>query len=252
MRVVDSEHYLVRIGLRRDRVPSFDDYPFCLPVVRNLTELQLHPKVTYFIGENGTGKSTLLEAVAVAYGLNPEGGSRNFAFSTRSSHSDLFRYLRVVKGIHKPKESFFLRAESFFNLGTEIERLDAEPSGGPPIIGSYGGRSLHEQSHGESFFALFMNRFRGNSLFILDEPEAALSPVRQMAFLSVIHDLLKAGSQFIIATHSPIILAYPESVIFELSPEGIRPVPLDQTDPFVVTKDFLNNPRKALDELLQD
>src|SRR2546421_13045668 len=146
--------YIAEVRLNREKVPSFKCYPFALPAVRRLKTLALHPAVTFFIGENGTGKSTLLEAIAVAWGFNPEGGSRNFRFSTRASHSELADFIGLVKGAKRPVDGFFLRAESFFNLGTEIEKLDEDPRAGPAIIGYYGGRSLHEQSHGESFFAL--------------------------------------------------------------------------------------------------
>jgi len=251
MRVVDAEHYAIRIELLRQNVPSFRAYPFSLPVVRNLGTLVLHPKVTYIIGENGTGKSTLLEAIAVAWGLNPEGGSRNFGFSTRPSHSDLSDVIRIVKGPSRPRDSFFLRAESFYNLGTEIERLDSEGFG-PSVINSYGGISLHEQSHGEAFFATFQERFGGGGLYILDEPEAALSPFRQMAFLSIMHDLIRQKSQFIIATHSPIIMAYPDSAIFVLNEESIDEVSYLETEHYRVARDFLVNPQKSLQELLKD
>src|SRR5688572_19126660 len=152
-------NYVRSITLKRDKVPSFGQFPFSLPAVRELGTLELHPSITIVVGENGSGKSTLLEAVAVAFGLNPEGGTKNFRFETRRSHSELHQFLRLVKSPHRARDGFFLRAESFFNVATEIENLDAAPSFGPPIIDSYGGRSLHEQSHGESFFALMNNRF---------------------------------------------------------------------------------------------
>src|SRR5215831_12069704 len=184
-----SDPYVHTVKLRRDKIASFDQYPFSLPAVRHLESLQLHPAVTFFVGENGSGKSTLLEAIAVASGFNAEGGSKNMRFGTRESHSELHRYLRVARGIARPRDGFFLRAESFFNVATEIEKLDAEPGGGPAIGPSYGERALHEQSHGESFLALLLNRFRGEGLYLLDEPEAALSPSRQLSVLTRIHDL---------------------------------------------------------------
>lgn len=150
MKAINSEHYLLEARLLSDKVPSFDQYPFSLPAVGALDSIVFHPAVTFIVGENGADKSTLLEALAVAWGFNPEGGSRNFRFSTRDSHSSLSNHLRLVKGIRRPKDGYFLRAESFFNVATEIDRLDGEP-GGPPIITSYGGNSLHAQSHGESF-----------------------------------------------------------------------------------------------------
>ncbi|MBX9899755.1 MAG: AAA family ATPase [Burkholderiaceae bacterium] len=245
-----SSQFVSRVTLRRDIVNSFEHYPFSLPVVKNLNELNLHPRVTFLIGENGSGKSTLLEAIAVSLGFNAEGGSKNFRFDTRRSHSILHEFLRVARGIRRPKNSFFLRAESFFNVATEIEKLDAEPSFGPPIIKYYGGVSLHEQSHGESFMALMTERFKGNGLFILDEPEAALSPQRQLAVLSRMHDLVSDDSQFIIATHSPILMAYPDSVIYQCNAEGIQKVDYEDTEHFQVTRDFLLNPQRMLKILL--
>ena len=246
-----SSQYVSRVALRRDIVESFDRYPFSLPAVRELEMLELHPKMTFFIGENGSGKSTLLEAIAVSVGFNPEGGTKNFRFGTRVSHSNLHEHLRVAKGVRRPKDGFFLRAESFFNVATEIESLDAAPSFGPPVIDSYGARSLHEQSHGESFLALVTNRFGGKGLFLLDEPEAALSPQRQLAVLSRFHDLARDESQFIIATHSPILMAYPDSWIYEFSREGIRRVAYEETEHYQVTRDFLSNPKRMLDVLLE-
>lgn len=237
--------YLHEVVLRRDKVPSFDQYPFSLPAFRFLETLPLHPKVTFIIGENGTGKSTLLEAIATAWGFNPEGGTKNFKFATRASHSPLHEYLRLVKSYRRPKDGFFLRAESFFNVATNIEQLD-EGGGGPPIIDSYGGRSLHAQSHGESFLALVMNRFGGRGLYILDEPEAALSPTRQMALLSRIHDLVQQDSQFVIATHSPIVMAYPDAQILTLSERGIIHTTYTDTDHYQVSKTFLMNPEKMI------
>ena len=171
-----EDHYLVEVKLKRDEIESFDRFPFCLNAVKSLESLEMNPAVTFFIGENGYGKSTLLEAIAVAWGFNPEGGTKNFRFGTRESHSILWKYLRLSRGVKRPGDGYFLRAESFFNVATEIERLDAEFSFGPPVINSYGGVSLHEQSHGESFWSLVMKRFGGQGLYILDEPEAALSP----------------------------------------------------------------------------
>lgn len=252
VRSIDSTHYLLKAQLLREKVESFDQFPFLLPALHEFEELTFHPKVTFFIGENGSGKSTLLEALAIAMGFNPEGGSKNFNFATWESHSNLHKVLRLSKGIYRPKDGFFLRAESFFNVASEIERLDAEPSPGPPVIDSYGGRSLHKQSHGESFFALLMKRFRGKGLYFLDEPEAALSPTRQLGMIARMHDLIQDQSQFIIATHSPIILAYPDADIFMFSQDGIRKIEYRETEHYRVTKDFLNNPEKALEILFED
>ena len=243
-----SSQFISRVTLLRERVESFERYPFCLPAVSRLEALDLHPQMNFFVGENGSGKSTLLEAIAVSTGYNAEGGTRNFSFGTRESHSDLHEHLRIAKGFRKPRDGFFLRAESFFNVATEIEKLDEGP-GGPPIIGSYGGRSLHEQSHGESFLALLMKRFGGQSLFMLDEPEAALSPQRQLAALARMHALVRQKSQFIIATHSPILMAYPDAAIFHFSAEGIQRVAYEDTEHYRVTRDFLANPARMLKAL---
>src|SRR5687767_1157114 len=190
--------YLRAIRLVRERVTDFDTYPFSIPSVRLLDELELDPKLTFLIGENGSGKSTLIEAIAVLAGFNAEGGSKNFRFGTRRSESCLHQFMRPVRGHRRPRDGFFLRAESYFNVGTEIERLDAEP-GRDRIIDGYGGVSLHEQSHGESFLALATHRFRGQGLYILDEPEAALSPQRQLTLLSIINaHVEERASQFVI------------------------------------------------------
>ena len=251
MEAFSAEHYVLAVKLRRDKIASFEQYPFSLPVVRHLETLELHPAVTFLVGENGSGKSTLMEALAVAWGFNPEGGTKNFRFGTRASHSVLHEYLRLVKSIRRPRDGFFLRAESLFNLATEIEHLDEDPTAGPPIINSYGFRSLHEQSHGESFFAVMMHRFGGHGFYVLDEPEAALSPTRQLAMISRIHQLVRSRSQFVIATHSPILMAYPNSWIYQIGATGLERVSLQDTEHYIVAKHFLNDPQKQLSRLLE-
>ncbi len=243
--------YLIDLELLRDCAPDVSRFPYSLPAFRKLSRLAFHPKVTFLVGENGSGKSTLLEAVAVGCGLNPEGGSRNFNFATRASHSALHESMRLARTAAAPADSYFLRAESFYNVATEIERLDREPGAGPALIGAYGGTSLHEQSHGESFFALFKNRFGAHGLYLMDEPEAALSPSRQLQFLALLHEYLALGGQFVIATHSPIILAYPDATIYQLDADGIREVAYTSTEHYLVTRAFLNNPQLALRTLLQ-
>ena len=237
--------YLIHLEMLRERIPDPDRFPYNLAVFRNLETLEFHPKVTFFVGENGTGKSTLMEAIASLCDLNPEGGSRNFNFATRASHSSLDECLRLARGPRTYADSYFLRAESFYNVATEIERLDRD-AGGPPIIGGYGGKSLHEQSHGESFFALFKNRFRDHGLYLMDEPEAALSPKRQLAFLALLHDFCERGCQFVIATHSPIIMAYPHAKIYVLDSGKIQEVPYADTEHYQVTRGFLSNSQRNL------
>lgn len=209
-------------------------------------ELALGSAVTFFVGENGAGKSTLLEAVAVAAGFNAEGGSKNFSFSTRDTHSELYRFITLSRGFIRPKDGFFLRAESLYNSATYIDELDETPCGAPPIAPSYGG-SLHKESHGESFLAIIQNRFFGNGLYILDEPEAALSPARQLTLMRLIGELVKDNSQFIIATHSPILMAFPDAEILLFSDDGISPIGYRQTEHYQITKQFLDDPQRMLD-----
>lgn len=234
--------FLHGFRLDRDSVPSFDEYPFFIPAIKTLDRVELHPAVTFFIGENGSGKSTLIEALAVKNRFNAEGGSRNFDFSTRASHSVLSEYLILERSPRKPTDGYFLRAESFFNVATEIENLGVREY--------YGDKLLHEQSHGESFFALLTNRLFGDGLYIFDEPEAALSPMRQMSMLVLMKGLVENGGQFIIATHSPILLAYPHARIYEFGDHGIREIAYQETEHYQITKDFLNNHARMLDLLL--
>lgn len=225
-----------------------------LPVIKFLAkekQLSFSSNVTFFVGENGTGKSTLLEAIAVAYGFNAEGGSRNFTFSTNETHSELFEHITLIKR-NFAKDGFFLRAESLYNVATNIDDMDKEPSFDPLVIESYGGVSLHNQSHGESFLSIVENRFFGNGLYILDEPEAALSPMKLLTLMSEMNELVKTNSQFIIATHSPILMAFPNAEILEFTENGIKSVNYQDTDHFQITRRFLDNPEKMLHYLLND
>ena len=224
-----------------------------LSAVKNLARidaLEFNQPVTFLVGENGTGKSTLLEGIAVACGFNAEGGTKNFTFSTKRTHSSLHEYLRITRRAHA-KDGFFLRAESFYNVATSIDEMDEGPSFQPPIINSYGGVSLHEQSHGESFLALVQNRFGGNGLYLLDEPEAALSPNRLMALLINIRELVNKNSQFIIATHSPILMAYPGAAVYELREDAIALVDYRETEHYRLTRQFLENPERMLHHLFE-
>ncbi len=236
-----------------EELPPRENYLHFLPAIRSLYEqekITLTKKVTFFVGENGIGKSTLIEGIAIALGFNPEGGSKNFNFVTQDSHSSLHEYLKICRGIKKPRDGFFLRAESFYNVASNIDELDREVFG-LPLITQYGGTSLHAQSHGESFLSLVENRFRGNGLYILDEPEAALSPARLLRLICNIDRLVKDDSQFIIATHSPILMAFPDSEVLLLSEDGIRSVSYKETEHYTITKRFLSAPEKMLEELLE-
>lgn len=244
--------YLKEVSLKRDLIDSFAGYPFCIPAVKELDSIEFGKEVTIFVGENGSGKSTLLEAIAVGLGFNAEGGTKNFSFGTRNTHSSLHSFLRLSKSFRKYKDGFFLRAESFYNVATNIDELDEEPGLGPPIKNSYGGSSLHEQSHGESFLALMVERFGGSGLYLLDEPEAALSPTRQLAVLSRMYQLINSDSQFIIATHSPILMAYPGALIYQIDNSGIYPVNYKDTEHYEITRAFMENPEPMFRELFYD
>lgn len=241
--------FVARIRLEAD-APTVG-YPFALPVVRALRAaggVELGPGVTFLVGENGSGKSTLVEAIATAIGLNPEGGSRSFRFTTRASESSLGSFLRVSRTPGRERTSFFLRAESYYNVATELERLDAEP-GGPPLLPAYGG-SPHERSHGESFLALLNGRFGPRGLYLLDEPEAALSPTGCLAVIARMALLVEQGSQFVVATHSPMLLALPGARILQIEDDGeLRAVGYDETLPVVLTRAFLADPALFLRHL---
>ena len=238
--------FVIEVLLRRDILPTAVSYPFSLPVVRALDRLALHPRVTFLLGENGTGKSTLLEAIAVAAGLNPEGGSRNLRFQTRASHSPLSEYVRLVRGATRPTDSFFVRSETLYTMATALEDPSLRDG-----LRHYGDTSLHERSRGEALMALVTNRL-GAGLYLFDEPEAGLSPTRQLAFVAAMHQLVRRGSQLLLATHSPIILAYPDACIYELADGKIAVRAYEDTDHYRVTTDFFTHRASMLKELLSD
>ena len=216
-----------------------------LPVIQSLERmggLRFEKNVTFIVGENGIGKSTLIEGMAIAMGFNPEGGTVNFNFATKDSHSDLHNYLTISRGYLRHKDGFFLCAESFYNVASNIDELG--------VVSSYGGVSLHKQSHGESFMALVENRFVGNGLYILDEPEAALSPMRLMRLMVCMQELVKRNSQFIISTHSPILMTFPGAEVLEITEEGIRSVNYKETEHYMVTKRFMDAPEKMIESLM--
>ncbi|WP_369836421.1 AAA family ATPase [Chryseobacterium tongliaoense] len=236
--------YLSRIHLKSDHP---QDYPFNLPFLSNGLDLKLKSNVTFFVGENGMGKSTLLEAIAEKCEFNVAGGNRNHHYSFHKTESELSEYL-TLSWDTKTAQGFFMRAESFFNFATYIDEIAEEDRS---ILNAYGGKSLHHQSHGEAFLSLFHNHFQ-NGIYILDEPESALSPQRQLSLLSVIHKLEKAGkAQFIISSHSPILMSYPTAEIYLLD-DKIHPVHYKETEHYQLTKNFLESPEIYFRHLFED
>jgi predicted ATPase len=233
-----SQLIIKKIVLNREEIENYDEYPFNIEIIKNLKEIEFQTPVTFFVGENGIGKSTLIEAIAVALGLPSEGGTENFTYSTKNTTSSLSKYLTIATYNH-PKTKFFLRAESFYNFSTEVERLVEEDSF-YTLYNSYGG-NLHECSHGESFLKLVQNRFTDHGLYILDEPEAALSPQRQLSLLCLIDQLVKEGSQFIIATHSPILISYREGKILDLN-NNFKEVKYKDTEIYSLYRMYLDEP----------
>lgn len=235
---IESNLIVKKITLKRDKIESYDAYPFNIEVVKNFEELNFDSQVTFLVGENGIGKSTFIEAIAVALGLPAEGGTENFKYETKNTTSELSDYLRIGT-YNKPKMKFFLRAESFYNFSSEVQRL-VEENGFGSLYKSYGG-NLHECSHGEAFLRLVQNRFTDHGLYILDEPEAALSPQRQLSLLCLIDQLAKEGSQFIIATHSPILISYRDGKILDLN-NNFKEVKYKDTDIYSLYRMYLDEP----------
>ena len=244
-----NERLIQGIILDMSRIDR-DGYVWEIPALRQLSSLTFSSNVTFFVGENGTGKSTLLEAIAVAYGFNPEGGTKNYRFSTYDSHSPLHQAITVIKGYRKPKNGYFLRAESFYNVATKAEEYEYGIGGS--FFEQYGGKPLHQQSHGESFLALAQGQFRPGGFYILDEPEAALSPQRQLTLLAEMDKLAKGGAQFLVASHSPILLGLPGAEIYSFSEAGVQPVSYEETESYQVMEMFINNREQLLYRLLSE
>lgn len=246
---IDGQNIFLR-AIRNEHVPTADDsYPFNLPIVRHLSTLEFSKSVTYIVGENGSGKSTLLEAIANLLGLNAEGGSKNFNFRTNDTHSNLYEELRAIRADVGYRNAFFFRAESFYNVASEVDRIAREDQ---RMLNSYGGISLHKQSHGESFIALFTNRLRNKGLYIFDEPEAALSYMNQLRFLVWMKEAVNAGSQIIISTHSPVILAYPDAEIFVAEDGILKATSYDDCYIYRDMLAFITNKDLVIKELLSD
>lgn len=236
--------YLRQVSLQPDSGVDLEEYPFNIPAIKHLSVLEFHQDVTFFVGENGAGKSTLLEAIAIAVGFGPEGGTKNVRLSTTDSISSLHESLKLVRSPRKPTDGYFLRAETFFNVATYMDQVG--------YLDGYGRTSLHQRSHGEAFMALLTHKLRGHGLYLLDEPEAALSPNRQLAALTAIHQLVRNESQFIIATHSPILLSYPGARIIQFDDSGTCEISYEDTEHYSVTRDFLNQYPRRLQQLLSD
>lgn len=241
--MIQAKPYLREVVLKRETILDVSVYPFNIPALRELDRMEFHADVTFIIGENGSGKSTLIEAIAMKLGFSQEGGTKNMQVQTADTVSGLGEHLKLVRSFARPYDGYFLRAESLYNVATYMDGIDFQDA--------YDGASMHDRSHGELFFATLTRKFRGHGLYILDEPEAALSPSRQMAALTAIHELVKDNSQFIIATHSPILMAYPRAKILLLDESGIREVPYTETEHYVVTKSFLNKHESMLEILLE-
>lgn len=244
-----KKQFLTSLELRKDISEFPAEYPFILDAIKNLTKIDFHKNVTFIVGENGSGKSTLLEALAVHMWFNAEWGSKNFNFHTEKSHSELHDALRVAKWVIRPKDWYFLRAESFYNVASNIDQMDREASFWPPLIDSYGWVSLHKQSHWESFFSLFHERLWGNWLYIFDEPEAALSPSKQLSLLMRLDELVQSSSQFVIATHSPILLSYPNAKIIEIDSNWYNELAYKNTKTYSVYESFFWNPDWMIQKL---
>lgn len=241
---MNNKLFIKEIYLDKDKIESYNKYPFNIKVVKNFNRIKFDSPVTFFIGENGIGKSTFIEAIAVNLGLNKEGGTQNFMFNTNDTTSNLSDYIHVLMR-NKPSIKFFLRAESFYNFSSDVERLIKE---GYDVLEKIYGGNLHECSHGESFLKVIKNKFKSNGLYILDEPESALSPQSQMTLLCLIDNLVKEGCQFIIATHSPILISYRNGKILDLN-NNFKEIDYYDTEIYQTYKMYLDNPNGMQEKL---
>ena len=232
---------ILSVDIHWDKI-AHDSYLRGIAAIKDIERLDFHRNITVFVGENGSGKSTLLEAIAVGYGFNPEGGTRNYNFSTYDSHSELCDAIRLSKGVRRPKWGYFLRAESFYNVATAEEEY-SKINGIP--------QHFHERSHGESFMRLVQTNFKGHGIYLLDEPEAALSPQRQLSLLLEIINCAKDGSQFIIVTHSPILIGIPGADIWSFDNGSIHPITYEETESYKITKLFIEDRERLLNELMK-
>jgi predicted ATPase len=236
--------FLRSVEIRRDEDMDEKAYPFSIPAIKTMDKLHFHTNVTFLVGENGSGKSTLLEAIAYQCGFHTAGGSRNNEYEVDSSAAILGNAIRL-SWMPKVTNGFFLRAETFYHFASYIDTLDSD------TLRNYGGRSLHQQSHGEAFLSLFKHRFGKKAIYLLDEPEAALSPARQLALMRVIKDL-SDEAQFVIATHSPILLGYPDAQILNFDDQPVEEIRYEDTLHYIVTRRFLENRKTVLAELFED
>lgn len=236
--------YIKRLTITRPDSERIS-YPYNIPAIRSLHEFEFKSSVTFITGENGSGKSTFIEALAVCAGFNPEGGSMFLNYSTYDTHSSLYEDIRLTRSSQRNRDGYFLRAESFYNVASEIDRITDSGS----LEHNYGG-ALHERSHGESFLGVILNRLGGKGLYLFDEPESALSIASQFKMIARMRELEKQDSQFIIATHSPILLAYPGAEIFEVTAEGLVSRQYEETEQYMLMKYFISNYRQVMDEIV--
>lgn len=243
--MLEQKPFLQKIKFLKDQVPNSKIFPFNIPFLKHFDTLKFHKNVTFLVGENGIGKSTLIESIAEGLGLSSEGGTKNFNLKTHQNTSDsLHPYFNFSMSYLKPKDYYFLRAESFYNVASYMDEVN--------YLKSYGGKSLHQQSHGESFLAVLKNKLKGEGLYILDEPESALSPQGQLNAIAIIDKLVKSDSQFIIATHSPILLAYPNAKIIQIDENGLTQLQLEDTDHYRLYSAFFKNPKGLIGRIIEN